>query len=145
MSLYSSFLSKSHLLVVSYDFLWPVPPALRSLELPTICMLIPESMAEVIRPRSNEPQPQVFLPETLRTPSVRCCPRNSTFHEARMQPGPSSSQLVTIRNSDDVHRVLLCSSPWGSQTSRKGILRDLAIVLNIEYPSQHTKVTVITL
>lgn len=106
---------------------------------------IPESMAEVIRPRSNEPQPQVFLPETLRTPSVRCCPRNSTFHEARMQPGPSSSQLVTIRNSDDVHRVLLCSSPWGSQTSRKGILRDLAIVLNIEYPSQHTKVTVITL
>lgn len=38
---------------------------------------------------------------------------------------------------------LLCSSPWDSQTSRKGILRDLAIVLNIEYLSQHTKVTVI--
>ena len=43
MSLYSSFLSKSHLLVVSYDFLWPVPPALRSLELPTICMLPTEA------------------------------------------------------------------------------------------------------
>lgn len=64
---------------------------------------IPKSMAEVIRPRSDEPQPQVFLPETLRTPSVRCCLRNSTFQEARIQPGPSSSQLVTIRNSDGVH------------------------------------------
>ena len=39
MFLYSSFLSKSSLLAVSYDFLCPVPPPLRSLELPTICML----------------------------------------------------------------------------------------------------------
>ena len=43
MSLYSSFLSKSHLLVVSCDFLCPIPPSLRSLELPTICMLPTEA------------------------------------------------------------------------------------------------------
>ena len=48
-SLYSSFLSKSCLLVVTYDFLWPVPPALRSLELPTICMLPTEAATLAVR------------------------------------------------------------------------------------------------
>lgn len=107
---------------------------------------IPKFMAEVIRPRSNRPQPQVFLPETLRTSSVRCCLRKpSTFQEARASLGPAA-QLVTIRNSDGVHWVFCYVALHGipRPPGKAFILGSLAIVLNIEYLSQHTKVTVIT-
>lgn len=52
-------------------------------------------MAEAIGHRKDEqlPQPQAFLPETLRTPSVRCCLRNPLLlrnPESSLSPAATS-------------------------------------------------------